>query len=84
MKYLKKFENKKLNLHVGDYILVKTDDDRINNEVMIVTKIPNNNYFFKAELPDYFSEYNIYYSDKIKKLTPEEVFFYKDINKYNL
>lgn len=84
MKYIKKYEKKDLDLQVGDYLLVKTVDNRINNEVVKVTEVPHSKYYFMAIIPDYVGDYAIYYSEIIKKLSDDEVEMYKKIDDYNL
>lgn len=88
MKYLKKFESitsqeiKKLKK--GDYLIVKMDDDRIDNELVIFMAHGKRNELMSVELPDYDGEYLIYPHEIVKKLTPEEAKIFISANKYNL
>jgi hypothetical protein len=82
------FESNNLNnLKKGDYIIVKSDDDRIDNELCIVTDEPikyKNNITLVVKLPDYLGDYLIYPHEIVKVLTKEEAELYKNQEKYNL
>jgi hypothetical protein len=93
MKYIKEFEglyykNKNKDSYIalkrGDYIIVKSDDDRIDNEICIVMSDSKKNKLISVEIPEYEGEYIIYPHEVIKKLTKEEVEIYKNQEKYNL
>lgn len=88
MKYLKTFENitsqEVKNLKKGDYLIVKMDDDRIDDELVIFISHGNKNKLMSVELPDYEGEYLIYPHEIVKKLTKEEAKIFTTANKYNL
>jgi hypothetical protein len=78
MKYLRTYEN--IFYNEGDYVIVTSDDERLNNDLAIIIKNTYPNELISVELPDYVGEYLIYPHEIIKKLSPEEV----EAIKYNL
>lgn len=85
MKYIKTFESifDFKNLKKGDHVIVKTDDDRLDNELAIVTEQPFENTV-KVELPEYIGDYVIYDYEIVNKLTPKQAKIFLSANKYNL
>lgn len=92
MKFLKKFELMKSNirefgsqkLRKGDYLLIKTNNGRLDNEIVIVTDVSQFLYSINVRLPGCFGEYIIYDNEIIKQLTPEEVKMLQITKNYNL
>jgi len=94
MKYIKRFENedirnKDIPYKKGDYLLCNFDDMYMYNVVVKMIKdfkIDVNDVYCSNALIDNNpnSELLIYLGDVIKKLEPDEIEMYININKYNL